>query len=94
MILFTLIERRTNIYPGIHLTDVDYADDLAIVTYTNNEAIILLHKIEHDEKEIKLSVNTGKTEFISINQETNKFIKSLNGKNIKEVSDFNYIVYL
>ena len=88
---FTLIERRSKRYPAIQITDVDYADDLAIITDKTSEAIILLHKIEKTTKEICLSINTGKTKFISINQGINEVIKSLNGKNIKEVSDFKYI---
>ena len=58
---FTLIERRSNRYPAIQFSDMDYADDLAIVTDKTNEAIILLHKIEKAAKEIWLSINTGKT---------------------------------
>ena len=69
---------------------MDYADDLAIVTDKTNEAIILFHKIEKTAKEIGLSIYTGKTKFISINEGIND-IKSLNGKNIKEVSNFKYI---
>ena len=65
---YTLIERRSKKYPAIKITDVDYADDLAIVTDKNNVEIILLHKIEKAAKEIGLSINTGKTKFISINQ--------------------------
>ena len=67
---------------------MDYADDLAIVTGKTNEAILLLHKIEKDAKEIGISINTRKTKFISIHQRINEVIKSLNSKNIKEVSDF------
>ena len=85
---FTLIDRK--IYPAILITDVYYSDDLAILTDKTNEAILLLHKIEHAEKEMGLSINTGKTKFISINQGTNEVIKSQNGMNIKEVSNFKY----
>ena len=88
---FTLIDRRSNRYPVIQITIVDYANDLAIVIDKTNEAIILLHKIENAAKEIRLSINTGKTKFISINQGINEVIKSLNGKNINEASDFKYI---
>ena len=70
---------------------MDYADDLAIVTDKTNESIILLHKIEHATKEIGLSINTGKTKFISINKRINEVIKSLNSNNIKEVSNFKYL---
>ena len=66
-------------------------DDIAIVTDKTSQAIILLHKIKKAEKEIGLFIHIGKTKFISINQGINEVIKSLNGKNIKEVSDFKYL---
>ena len=49
---FTLIERRSKRYPAIQIKNVDYADDLAIVTDNTNEAILLLHKIEKAAKEM------------------------------------------
>ena len=70
---------------------MNYADDLAIVTYKTNEAILLLHTIEKAAKEIELSINTRKKKFISINQGIDEVIKSLNGNNIKEFSDFKYL---
>ena len=42
---FTLSERKSRIHPAIKITDVDYADDLAIVTDKTSEATILLHEI-------------------------------------------------
>ena len=88
---FTLSERKSRRHPAIKITDVDYADDLAIVTDKTSESTILLHKIENTAKEIGLNINAGKTEFISINQGENEKIKSLNGKDIKKVSDFKYL---
>ena len=66
-------------------------DDLAIVTDKTTEATILLHKIENTAKEIGFNINAGKTEFISINQGESEKMKSLNGKDIKKVSDFKYL---
>ena len=88
---FTLSERNSRRYPAIKMTDVDYADDLAIVTDKTSEATIILHKIENTAKEIGLNINSSKTEFISINQGENEKMKSLNGKDIKKVSDFKYL---
>ena len=88
---FTLSERKSRRHPAIKITNVDYTDDLAIVTDKTSEAKILLHKIENTAKEIGLNINAGKTEFISINQVENEKIKSLNGKDIKKVSDFKYL---
>ena len=67
-----LSERKSRRYPEIKITDVDYADDLAIVTDKTSEATILLHKFENTAKEIGLNINAGMTEFISINQGENK----------------------
>ena len=81
----TLIERRSKRYPAIQITDVDYADDLARVTNTTNEAILLLlHNIEKGAKEIGLFINTGKTKFISIYQRINEVIKSLTVRILKK----------
>ena len=43
---FTLTERKSRIYPAIKITDVDYADDIAILTDKMDEAEILFHKID------------------------------------------------
>ena len=69
---FTLSERKSRRYPAIKTTDVDYADDLGIVSDNMSEATIILHKIENTAKEIGLNINSGKTEFISINQGENE----------------------
>ena len=47
---YTFIERRRNRYPAIQMTDIDLADDLAIVTDKTNDEILLLHKIDHAAK--------------------------------------------
>ena len=73
---FTLSEKKSKRYPAIKMTDVDYAEDLAIVTDKTSEATILLHKIENTAKEIGLNIDAGKTEFISINQGENEKIKA------------------
>ena len=69
---FTLSERKSRRHPAIQMTDIGYADDLAIVTDKMSEATILQHKIENTAKEIGLNINSGKTKFISINQGENE----------------------
>ena len=71
------------------ITDVDYADDLAVVANTIDEATILLHSLEASAKEIGLHINAKKTEFISLNTTGN--ITSLDGKDIKQVTEFTYL---
>ena len=84
-----LIKSRSSRYPAITITDVDYADDIALLSNTIDEATKLLHYIENAAREIGLYINAKKTEFISYNQEGE--IKSLDGKNIKSVNEFVYL---
>ena len=71
------------------ITDIDYADDLALTSDTIEEANQLLHYLEVAAKEIGLHINAKKTEFISFNQTGQ--VRSLDGENIKSVEDFTYL---
>jgi hypothetical protein len=88
---FTLSKSKSRRYPAIKLTDVDYADDLAVTADYLIDATILLHHIEEVASEIGLYINNSKTEFICYNQNHSGTIKSLNGENIKAVQEFTYL---
>ena len=49
--MFLVLPSLSRRHPAIKITDVDYADDLAIVTDKTSEATILLHKIENTAKD-------------------------------------------
>ena len=59
---FILTERRSRRYPATHITDIDYADDVAITTNDMKSSNTLLHQIEVTSNEIGLSMNTEKTQ--------------------------------
>ena len=42
----TLTRRRSSRHPASHLSDLDYADDIALFADTIHEAELLLHKVE------------------------------------------------
>ena len=66
---FTLTERRSRCYPATHITDInDYSDDIAITTNDMKSANTLLHQIEVTSNEIGLSINTEKTQYMKLNQ--------------------------
>ena len=89
---FTLSEAKSRRYPAVKITDVDYADDLALLTNNIQDATTLLHKIEEAASEIGLYINAKKTEYIVINLENNTFeIRDSNGDLIKAVTDFKYL---
>ena len=92
---FTISKRKSSRYPAVSITDADYADDIALSTNDLSEANTLLGLLLIEEKanEIGLKINSGKTEYMSFNQneKTTSIIKSLNGENIKKVDDFKYL---
>ena len=50
------------------MTDADYADDIAILANTPNQAETLLHSMERAAAGIGLYVNAHKTEYMCYNQ--------------------------
>ena len=86
---FNLEKARSTRHPAKTITDVVYADDLALLSDTMEEATKLLHYIEEAASEIGLYINAGKTKFISYNQEVE--IKSKNNNIIKSVKEFVYL---
>ena len=71
------------------ITDVDYADDLALTSDIIEDAEKLLHSLESAAKQIGLHINAKKTEFMCYHQAGQ--IKSLNGHDIKHVDHFTYL---
>ena len=75
---------------GLFLTDLDFADDLALVSETIQNLEELLHALETSASQVGLYCNEGKTEFISSSGNVLP-LTSLNGVNIKLVNDFKYL---
>ncbi len=65
---FELTKKRSRRYPAKTITDADYADDIAILANTPNQAETLLHSLERAAAGIGLYVNAHKTEYMCFNQ--------------------------
>ena len=65
---FELTKKRSRRYPAKTITGADYADDIAILTNTPNQAETLLHSLERAAAGIGLHVNAHKTEYLCFNQ--------------------------
>ena len=63
---FELTKKRSRRYPATTITDADYADDIAILANTPDQAETLLHSLERAAASIGLHVNAHKTEYIAI----------------------------
>ena len=57
-------KKRSRRYPVKTITDADYADDIAILVNTPNQAETLLHSLEQAAASIGLHVNAQKTEYM------------------------------
>ena len=68
------------------ITDVDYANDIALLANTPNLAEILLHTLERAAAGIGLHINAHKTEYMCFNQAGD--ISTLDGTSLKLVDKF------
>ena len=86
---FELTKKRSRRYPATTITDADYADDIAILANTPDQAETLLHSLERAAASIGLYVNAHKTEYMCYNQ-TGDF-STLEGTPLKLVDKFTYL---
>ena len=86
---FELTKKRSRRYPATTITDADYADDIAILANTPDQAETLLHSLERAAASIGLYVNAHKTEYMCYNQTGD--ISSLEGTPLKLVDKFTYL---
>ena len=80
---FKLAKERGRRYPAQTITDVDYADDIALLANTPAQTETLLHIV------VGLYVNADKTEYKCFNQRGD--ISTLNGCSLKLVHKFSYL---
>ena len=86
---FELTKKRSRRYPATTITDADYADDIAILANTPDQAKTRLHSLERAAASIGLYVNAHKTEYMCYNQTGD--ISSLEGTPRKLVDKLTYL---
>ena len=64
---FELTKKGGRRYPAKTITDADYADDIARLANTPNQAETLMHSLERAAAGISLHVNADKTEYMCYN---------------------------
>ena len=86
---FELTKKRSRMNPAKTITDVDYADDIAILVNTPNQAETLLDSLERAAAGIGLHVNAHKIEYMCSNQ--TGYISTLDGTSLKpSLNKFNF----
>ena len=88
----TLHERKFTRHPSKHITDLDYADDIALLSDQIKNAEILVQSLESLTNKVGLTLNSTKTECMLLNEEsTRNEIHTLNGTSLNTVDDFKYL---
>ena len=64
---FTMTPSRSRRYPAEKVTDADFADDLALLSNTIDEAQLMLTSLEEAARAVGLIMNESKTKYMSIN---------------------------
>ena len=86
---FELTKKRSRRFPTKTITDADYADDIALLANTPNQAETLLHSLERAAAGIGPHVNAHKTEYMCYNQTGD--ITTLDRTALKLVDKFTYL---
>ncbi|XP_029636832.1 uncharacterized protein LOC115212131 [Octopus sinensis] len=82
--------RQSSQHCAQYVTDLDFADDLALISHCIKDAESLLQALEKAANQVGLYCNENKTEFITTSSKLTE-LKSLNNISIKNVDDFKYL---
>ena len=74
------------------VTDLDFADDISLLSDTVEQACTLLLAVEKECKNIGLGLNAKKTKVMPINIKANEVnVKTMDGTQLDVVDDFKYL---
>ena len=87
--------RRSSRNPAVYLTDADFADDIALISNSVENAQTLLNSLESAANCVGLYLNESKTEYMSYIKSNddidNMIIKTVSGYILKRVDDYKYL---
>ena len=88
---FKLDKRRSRRRQPIAITDLDFADDIALLSEEVQKAQELLTRVENEAAKIGFHLNDEKTEAVVYNIPTLSPLKTIGGNAIKIVENFKYL---
>ena len=89
---FTIERRRSRRIGPKTVTDVDFADDIALLAESIENARELLHRVEKSAASVGLHINASKTKVMTFNlEDDSNTIQSITGEAISTVDDFVYL---
>lgn len=88
---FQLVRRQSRRIGPEVVTDLDFADDIALLSEQVHQAQELLSLVEASVAKVGLKMNAGKTKFMSFNQKQEITLRTNDGTELEEVKDFKYL---
>ena len=88
---FTITPRRSRRHPKEVLTDLDFADDISLLSDEIRQAQDLLSSVESECKNVGLGLNGPKTKFMAYNIEIVQPLHTLDGTALELKEDFKYL---
>ena len=86
-----LEERKSRRHPELRLHDLDFADDIALLSSSIQSAETLLHHIEEASNCVGLHLNVGKTKTLLVNIPSSSRVQALNSTELVSVKEFKYL---
>ena len=86
-----LEQRRSRRYPQVTITDLDFADDITLITEEMHQAQEMLLKVETEARCVGLYTNAKKIEVMQINYESKTHLIAIDGTPLKNVQKFKYL---
>ena len=88
---FTITPRQSRRHAKVVLTDLDFADDIALLSDEVNQAQELLQRVEKECNKVGLNINAKKTKGMPFNIEDPTPLHTNEGTPIEWVKDFKYL---
>ena len=88
---FTITPARSRRVKAVKVSDTDFADDIALIADSVEEAQKLLEEVEKAAATVGLQMNEDKTKYLVENIDDPEPVKALSGKSIELKDDFLYL---
>ena len=88
---FTITPRKSRRHPKEAIADLDFADDISLLSDQIEEAQQLLFSVERECKKVGLGLNGPKTKYLAYNIEEQQPLQTLDGTTLEQKDDFKYL---
>ena len=88
---FHLKKRRSRRVGPICITDLDFADDIALISEQIEQAQNMLNRVEASAANVGLLANAKKTKVMAFNQKQDVEIKTSDGTKLEVIDEFTYL---